>query len=56
MNRDDLSRMEERGEEWKTTVLKAVIVKTAGNIEDSVVEDGRVDESVVEERTMEEGN
>ena len=40
----DLSRLEERErerEEYKTTGLKTVVLKTAGNIEDSGVEDRR---------------
>ena len=36
-----LSRVEERGEEWKTTKLKTLVLKTAGNTEDSVLEDRR---------------
>ena len=34
-------QVEERGDEWKTTGLKTIVLKTAGNIEDSVVEDRR---------------
>ena len=37
----DLSRVEERGEEWKTTGLETIVLNTAGNIEDSMEEDRR---------------
>ena len=48
----DLSRVAERGEEWKITGLKTVVLKTAGNIEKTEGRKTEGEESGVEESVI----